>query len=223
MHRLGGPLALRRRRSGRDPVVHGPRLAGLPRVGRQLRRRRRDPSVELDDGRARAAPLGVRRPRPGRTDHVGRPGPPGRPAPHRARPPRRPGHAQGDGEARHPDLDPRRAGLHLRRDPRLGRAAVPDDRPDRPRARELGVAEGPPRRAGPPRLHPERRQQDPGGPVRGASRARRARVGPVEWTDLDDPELRPDRWTIRSVLDRVQAAGDPLRPLIGLDQRLPKL
>jgi bifunctional non-homologous end joining protein LigD len=46
---------------------------------------------------------------------------------------------------------------------------------------------------------------------------------PMEWADLDDPELRPDRWTIRSVLDRVQAAGDPLRPLIGLDQRLPVL
>ncbi|MCU1452684.1 MAG: ATP-dependent ligase [Acidimicrobiales bacterium] len=45
----------------------------------------------------------------------------------------------------------------------------------------------------------------------------------LEWDELDDPELRPDRWTIATVLDRLAAAGDPLRPLIGLDQRLPAL
>lgn len=46
---------------------------------------------------------------------------------------------------------------------------------------------------------------------------------PIEWDELDDPDLRPDRWTIRTVLDRLDQVGDPLRPLIGLDQRLPKL
>lgn len=46
---------------------------------------------------------------------------------------------------------------------------------------------------------------------------------PIEWDELDDPELRPDRWNIDSVLDRVAEAGDPLRPLIGLQQRLPDL
>ena len=45
-------------------------------------------------------------------------------APDRARAPRRARLSQGDGAARHPDLDPDRARADLRRDPRLGRAAV---------------------------------------------------------------------------------------------------
>jgi bifunctional non-homologous end joining protein LigD len=46
---------------------------------------------------------------------------------------------------------------------------------------------------------------------------------PITWDELDDPGLRPDRWTIRTVLDRVRAAGDPLAPLIARPQRLPEL
>jgi bifunctional non-homologous end joining protein LigD len=46
---------------------------------------------------------------------------------------------------------------------------------------------------------------------------------PIMWDELDDPELRPDRWTIRDAADRLAEHGDPLAPLIGLDQRLPKL
>ena len=46
---------------------------------------------------------------------------------------------------------------------------------------------------------------------------------PITWDELDDPELAPDRWTIRTVLDRLADVGDPLRPLIGLDQELPRL
>jgi bifunctional non-homologous end joining protein LigD len=46
---------------------------------------------------------------------------------------------------------------------------------------------------------------------------------PITWDELDDPDLRPDRWTIRTVLDRVQEAPDPLAELIGRPQRLPKL
>jgi bifunctional non-homologous end joining protein LigD len=46
---------------------------------------------------------------------------------------------------------------------------------------------------------------------------------PITWDELDDPELRPDRWTIRTVGERLAAAGDPLAPLIGLQQRLPEL
>ncbi|HSH23705.1 MAG TPA: non-homologous end-joining DNA ligase, partial [Acidimicrobiales bacterium] len=38
---------------------------------------------------------------------------------------------------------------------------------------------------------------------------------PIRWEELDDPELQPDRWTIRTVLDRVPAEGDPLARLIG--------
>ena len=46
---------------------------------------------------------------------------------------------------------------------------------------------------------------------------------PIAWEELDDPELRPDRWTIATVFDRLAEHGDPLRPLIGLQQQLPPL
>ncbi|MGV3759563.1 MAG: DNA polymerase ligase N-terminal domain-containing protein [Actinomycetota bacterium] len=46
---------------------------------------------------------------------------------------------------------------------------------------------------------------------------------PIGWEELDDPELRPDRWTIRTVLDRLAETGDPLGPLVGLPQELPPL
>jgi bifunctional non-homologous end joining protein LigD len=46
---------------------------------------------------------------------------------------------------------------------------------------------------------------------------------PIDWAELDDPELRADRWTIHDVVERVATAGDPLAPLIGVQQRLPRL
>jgi bifunctional non-homologous end joining protein LigD len=46
---------------------------------------------------------------------------------------------------------------------------------------------------------------------------------PIHWDELDNPELRPDRWTIRTVVDRVREVGDPLAPLIGRRQELPPL
>ena len=46
---------------------------------------------------------------------------------------------------------------------------------------------------------------------------------PIRWDELDDPDLRPDRWTIRTVIDRVHNVGDPLAPLIGRAQDLPTL
>ncbi|MEO7369410.1 MAG: non-homologous end-joining DNA ligase, partial [Ilumatobacteraceae bacterium] len=46
---------------------------------------------------------------------------------------------------------------------------------------------------------------------------------PIRWDELDDPELRPDRWTIRTIADRLATTGDPLAPLIGTQQRLPSL
>ena len=30
---------------------------------------------------------------------------------------------------------------------------------------------------------------------------------PLEWDELDDPDLRPDRWTIRTVLERLADRG----------------
>lgn len=44
---------------------------------------------------------------------------------------------------------------------------------------------------------------------------------PIEWVELEDPGLRPDRWTIRDVLDRLATVGDPFRALIGHEQDLP--
>jgi bifunctional non-homologous end joining protein LigD len=46
---------------------------------------------------------------------------------------------------------------------------------------------------------------------------------PIEWAELDDPELRPDRWTIRTALRRLDDAGDPLLPLVGKAQQLPSI
>ncbi len=46
---------------------------------------------------------------------------------------------------------------------------------------------------------------------------------PIRWEELDDPELRPDRWTIRSVPERLDAVGDLFRDLRSSAQRLPEL
>ena len=46
---------------------------------------------------------------------------------------------------------------------------------------------------------------------------------PIHWYELDDPDLRPDRWTIDNIGQRLREAGDPLAPLIGRQQRLPTL
>jgi bifunctional non-homologous end joining protein LigD len=46
---------------------------------------------------------------------------------------------------------------------------------------------------------------------------------PITWDELDDPDLAPDRWTVRDVPERVREAGDPLAPLIGRAQKLPSL
>ena len=46
---------------------------------------------------------------------------------------------------------------------------------------------------------------------------------PITWDELDDPELAPDRWTIRTALARYEDAGDPLLPLVGKAQDLPPL
>lgn len=46
---------------------------------------------------------------------------------------------------------------------------------------------------------------------------------PIGWAELDDPDLRPDRWTIRTVLDRLEERGDPFQALLGVDQDLPEI
>jgi DNA primase len=34
---------------------------------------------------------------------------------------------------------------------------------------------------------------------------------------------RPDRWTIRTALDRLEQRGDPFRTLLGVSQELPEI
>jgi bifunctional non-homologous end joining protein LigD len=46
---------------------------------------------------------------------------------------------------------------------------------------------------------------------------------PLTWDELDDSALRPDRWTVRTVLDRLAEKGDPFRVLLGSAQELPEL
>ncbi|HET6965172.1 MAG TPA: non-homologous end-joining DNA ligase [Acidimicrobiales bacterium] len=46
---------------------------------------------------------------------------------------------------------------------------------------------------------------------------------PIEWTELDDPDLRSDRWTIRSVPQRLATVGDPFSRLLHRPQQLPPI
>ncbi len=46
---------------------------------------------------------------------------------------------------------------------------------------------------------------------------------PIAWDELDDPALRPDGFTIRTVLDRIDRCGDLFREVLQTDQRLPPL
>jgi bifunctional non-homologous end joining protein LigD len=42
------------------------------------------------------------------------------------------------------------------------------------------------------------------------------------WHEHDDPDLRPDRWTIRTVFDRLAERPDPFRGALVQDQVLPE-
>ena len=44
---------------------------------------------------------------------------------------------------------------------------------------------------------------------------------PIDWAELDDPALRPDGFTVRTVLKRVAERGDLFRPVLGAGQKLP--
>jgi bifunctional non-homologous end joining protein LigD len=46
---------------------------------------------------------------------------------------------------------------------------------------------------------------------------------PLEWDELDDPDLRPDSVTIRNVMDRLAARGDPFRALLRPGHQLPAI
>ena len=44
---------------------------------------------------------------------------------------------------------------------------------------------------------------------------------PIGWHELDDPELRPDRWTIRTAPERIAEVGDLFRGVLAEGQDLP--
>jgi bifunctional non-homologous end joining protein LigD len=46
---------------------------------------------------------------------------------------------------------------------------------------------------------------------------------PITWDELDDPDLRPDGFTIRTVLDRLAERGDLFAPMLAVQQSLPAL
>jgi len=46
---------------------------------------------------------------------------------------------------------------------------------------------------------------------------------PIDWDELDDPDLRPDRWTIRDIVERVEAVGDLFAPAQTDAQVLPEV
>ena len=46
---------------------------------------------------------------------------------------------------------------------------------------------------------------------------------PITWEELHEPELRPDRWMLEDVIERVRTAGDPFAPILGIEQHLPEL
>ncbi|MBO0775848.1 MAG: ATP-dependent DNA ligase, partial [Actinobacteria bacterium] len=46
---------------------------------------------------------------------------------------------------------------------------------------------------------------------------------PIRWEELDDPSLRPDGFTVRTVFDRLASIGDPFRTVLAGDQDLPEL
>jgi bifunctional non-homologous end joining protein LigD len=46
---------------------------------------------------------------------------------------------------------------------------------------------------------------------------------PIAWDELDDPKLRPDRWNIETIWDRLARVGDLFSPALELEQELPSL
>ena len=65
---------------------------------------------------------------------------------------------------------------------------------------------------GPPRLHPERSRSRRSSRRTAVRPAAGAPVSaPITWDELDDPELRPDRWTIRTIVERVDGGRRPVR------------
>ena len=207
----------RRRNYEADPgETQRARLAG------QLRRRRVAP-VDLPAAGRAPTDLGADRHRPGRRHQLRRRPRARATLPDGAGAPRRRRNAGGHRQARHPDPNTGSPRPHLRRHPQTGRSGLPGRGPNRARTGQPAVVPASARRPRPARLHAERHQQDLVAPF-GTRPAPGAPVSvPIAWDELDDPDLRPDGWTIRTALDRIRDGGDPLAPLIDRRQELPAL
>jgi bifunctional non-homologous end joining protein LigD len=46
---------------------------------------------------------------------------------------------------------------------------------------------------------------------------------PISWDELDDPTIRPDRWSVRSIIERVTERGDLFSGVLVEPQELPPL
>ena len=44
---------------------------------------------------------------------------------------------------------------------------------------------------------------------------------PIAWEELEDPDLRPDRWNIATIAERVGSVGDLFAPALNADQDIP--
>jgi bifunctional non-homologous end joining protein LigD len=53
------------------------------------------------------------------------------------------------------------------------------------------------------------------------ARSRAPVATPLRWEELSDSRLKPDRWTVRSVGDRVEAEGDPWQGMSRRARALP--
>ena len=48
-------------------------------------------------------------------------------------------------------------------------------------------------------------------------------AAPIRWEELDDPDLRPNRWSIRDMPARLEAVGDLAGPMLACRQHLPEV
>jgi bifunctional non-homologous end joining protein LigD len=46
---------------------------------------------------------------------------------------------------------------------------------------------------------------------------------PISWDELDNPDLRPDRWNLHTAVPRIEHVGDLFRGALDLQQELPNL
>ena len=202
---LDRTVAQRRRRPRRDRVLPRVRHARGAGLGGELRRDR-DPSVDVHRPRSGPPDLGDDRHRSGDGGQLRRRADARPAAPRRARPPRRAGGTEGDRQTGIQIWVPVADRYTLRRDPRTGSSRCPgrsgDAMPEMV-SWEWEIAD----RHGLTRLDytqnavnktlvaPFSARPAPGAPV----------SVPITWDELDDPDLRPDRWTIADVCARIAA------------------